>query len=189
MSAPKEIDRARVLNELVHRWDESSGSRAAEEPGASWVLDQLAYMGHLRFQPRPLCGVAEGMTGIACQLPKGHVMPDGSLRTVHEGANTAEQTACVGYEMFVRWPVDGSTLPDTDEQVSGDYHEGCQNQWPAETAVGEREGAVLHVHGTVWKSLVAYLDSVGVAVHDVSLHGDKQPTFFMEPKVGAWPSE
>lgn len=185
MSAPKEIDRADVLNELVHRWYDAAADSGDKEPGASWVLDQLAYMGHLTFQPRPLCGVAEGMTGIACQLPKGHVMPDGSLRTVHEGKTTPEQTAYVGYEMSVRWPLAGTLLPEAEPERSA----GCQNHWPVEDAAAQREGAVLHVHGTVWKSLVAYLDSVGVAVHDVSLHGDKQPTFFMDPKVGAWPSE
>ena len=60
---------------------------------------------------RAECGASEGMSGIACQLPKGHVLPDGSLRTVHEGTTTAEQTKVAGYEIFVRWPVDGKTLP------------------------------------------------------------------------------
>lgn len=63
-----------------------------------------------------LCAEVEGMTGIACQLPKGHIVADGSLRTVHEGTATASQTKYVGYEMFVRWPtqpevIDAKTLP------------------------------------------------------------------------------
>ncbi len=50
-AAPKEIDRADVLNELVHRWYEEAGANTDKEPGAAWVLDQLADLDVLRFRP------------------------------------------------------------------------------------------------------------------------------------------
>lgn len=41
-AAPKEIDRATVLDELTHRWKESAGFSGGDFPRIDWVLDQLA---------------------------------------------------------------------------------------------------------------------------------------------------
>lgn len=79
--------------------------------------------------------------------------------------------------------------------VTIETNDGSKVHWradlthPAEAPDGPAKDPVLHVHHTVWKSLVAYLDSVGVTVHDVSTLSDNTPTFYMDPKVGAWPSE
>lgn len=47
---PKEIDRADVLGEVQHRWEQTAGHSAGEEAGVAWVLDELAELDILRFK-------------------------------------------------------------------------------------------------------------------------------------------
>ena len=51
---------------------------------------------------RALCPATEGATGIRCQQPRGH---EGG----HKGTSTDEQTAVVGYPLFVSWPAEAES--------------------------------------------------------------------------------
>lgn len=91
----------------------------------------------------------------------------------------------------VGWPYAApvTVTPAAEAAGTAERAAGCQNHWPVSPKQETRPLApdtVLHVQHTVWKSLVAYLDSVGVAVLNVTTFSDKQPTFYMEPKAGAW---
>lgn len=131
-SAPKEIDRADVLAELRHCFELDDPNDAL-----AWALDKLAYLDILRFRPSPLCGVREGMTGIACQLPKGHILTDESLRLVHEGTTTVEQTTHVGYKTFVRWPLADTSGTPAAEAEQADTDRDSLPDWERDLVVAE----------------------------------------------------
>lgn len=132
-SAPKEIDRADVLAELRHCFELDDPNDAL-----AWTLDKLAYLDILRFRPPPLCGVREGMTGIACQLPKGHILTDESLRLVHEGTTTVEQTTHVGYKTFVRWPLADTSGTPAAEAEQADTDRDSLPDWERELLEAEK---------------------------------------------------
>jgi hypothetical protein len=103
---PQPKDRVRVILEGEYLDDDGDPCVVLSDREAVGIPDCAT----VQVLERAACGASEGMSGIACQLPKGHVLPDGSLRTVHEGTTTPEQTKTAGYEIFVRWPVAGTTL-------------------------------------------------------------------------------
>lgn len=110
--APREIDRADVLGELLHRFEKDDPNNAVE-----WVLDTLTELDILSYRKPPLCGATEGATGIDCGLPRLH-----PLDVDHEGTHdpvTAGHDG-IGYRLTVRWPwqeydrdyAEAESLPD-----------------------------------------------------------------------------
>ena len=136
MSAPREIDRARVLNELVHRWDETAGTSGNDEPGAKWVLDQLAEMGHLTFR-KPADDPSKDGVGVVRRGPGGQVVAKGA-RIGFPWANLSAPKGDDTYSnsAVIDWPVIG-VVPGTPAAEAERVEIEHTDLFEPETVTGE----------------------------------------------------